>query len=101
VYDGAWYSAFREDLAAYVASTQRYVTGTVRIKLRSGTCAVVGRRSPYSLYQPDLATYGTGDVFAHDAAKGFIQLWGLPLRVQAVAQPRTSIIKPAAKPVPA
>jgi len=101
VYDGAWYSAFREDLAAYVASTQRYVTGTVRVKLRSGTCAVVGRRSPYSLYQPDLATYGAGDVFAHDAAKGFIQLWGLPLRVQAVAQPRTSIIKPAAKPVPA
>jgi len=95
VYDGAWYSAFREDLAAYVGSTQRYVTGTVRVKLQSGACSVVGRQSPYALYQATLATYGDGDLFAHDAAKGFIQLWGLPLRVQAVAQPRASIVKPA------
>jgi len=94
VYDGAWYSAFREDLAAYVASTQRYVTGTVRVKLQSGTCSVVGRTSPYALYQADLATYGAGDLFDHGAAKGFIQLWGLPLRVQAVAQPRSAIVQP-------
>jgi len=99
VYDGAWYSAFREDLAAYVSSTQRFVTGTVRLKLQSGACSVVGRQSPYALYQATLATYGSGDLFAHDAAKGFIQLWGLPLRVQAVAQPRASTIKPASEPV--
>ena len=98
VYDGAWYSAFREDLAAYVISTQRYVTGQVRVRLQSGTCTVVGRRSPYALYRPDLATYGAGDAFAHDAARGFIQLWGLPLRVQALAQPRASTIVKAAEP---
>jgi len=94
IYDGAWYAAFREDLAAYVTSTQRYVTGTVCVKLQAGAGAVVGRRSPYSLYQANLATYGSGDLFAHNAAEGFIQLWGLPLRVQAVAQPR-AIIKEA------
>ncbi len=94
VYDGAWYSAFREDLAAYVASTQRYVSGIIRVKLQSGAASIVGRQSPYALYQTNLATYGEGDVFAHGAAQGFIQLWGLPLRVQAVAQPR-SIIAPA------
>ena len=98
IYDGAWYSAFREDLAAYVASTQRAVTGSVRVKLQGGLCSVVGRTSPYALYRADLATYGAGDLFAHDAARGFIQLWGLPLRVQAVAQPRSTIVKPEPEP---
>ncbi len=86
IYNGQWFSAFHQDLAAYVASTQRYVTGTVRVKLFKGTCQVVGRRSPFSLYSQALATYDTGDAFDHSAAVGFIKIWGLPLQTQARMQ---------------
>lgn len=86
VYNGLWFSALRRDLAAYVASTQEQVTGTVRLKLYKGSCTVVGRRSPVSLYDRDLATYGGGDTFDYKAAEGFITLWGLPLRTQARKQ---------------
>jgi len=86
VYNGLWFSAHHQDLASYVASSQHYVTGTVRVRLFKGTCAAVGRRAERSLYNPGLATYGQGDIFDHKAAVGFIQLWGLPLQVQAEAQ---------------
>jgi argininosuccinate synthase len=86
VYNGLWFTSFREDLAAYVESSQRFVTGTVRIKLFKGSCSVVGRKSPYSLYRHELATYDKGDVFDQSAAVGFIHLWGLPARIQARAQ---------------
>ena len=86
VYNGLWFTAFREDLAAYVESSQRFVTGTVRLKLFKGSCIVVGRKSPYSLYRHDLATYDRGDVFDQSAAVGFIHLWGLPARTQARVQ---------------
>lgn len=86
VYNGLWFSALHQDLAAFVASTQRHVTGTVRVKLFKGHCQVVGRKSPRSLYDIRLATYETGDLFDHQAAVGFIQLWGLPLRTQAQVQ---------------
>jgi len=86
VYNGLWFTAFREDLAAYVESSQRFVTGTVRLKLFKGSCIVVGRKSPYSLYRRDLATYDRGDVFDQSAAVGFIHLWGLPARTQARVQ---------------
>ena len=86
VYNALWYTAHREDLDAYIASTQRYVTGTTRVRLHKGTCTAVGRRSPYSLYQYDLATYGKGDEFDHRAAEGFIDIWGLPVRTQAKIQ---------------
>jgi len=86
VYDGLWFSAHHEDLEAYIASTQRHVTGTVRMKLHKGTATVVGRKSPYSLYDFSLATYDKGDQFDRTAAVGFINIWGLPSRVQAKAQ---------------
>jgi argininosuccinate synthase len=86
VYQGKWFSAHRASLDAYVASTQAVVEGTVRIALHRGTSLVVGRRSRYSLYRPQLATYSSGDEFDHAAARGFITLVGLPLRTQALVQ---------------
>jgi argininosuccinate synthase len=87
IYNGLWFTGLRQDLAAYVESTQRYVTGAIRVKLFKGTCQVVGRKSPYSLYDYSLATYDKGDVFDHSASPGFIHIWGLPVRTQAKAQP--------------
>jgi argininosuccinate synthase len=86
VYNGLWYSAHHRDLAAYVQSTQRYVTGTVRMKLHKGVATVVGRKSPRSLYDFSLATYEKGDQFDSTSAVGFIDIWGLPVRVQSKAQ---------------
>jgi len=89
-YNGLWFSGLRQDLAAYVESSQRYATGTVRVKLHKGTCQVVGRNSPYSLYDFSLATYDKGDVFDQSASPGFIHIWGLPVRTQARVQPKGS-----------
>ncbi|QEQ02027.1 argininosuccinate synthase [Thermosynechococcus sp. CL-1] len=83
VYNGLWYSPLKEALDAFIQQTQQRVTGTVRVKLFKGTARVVGRQSPYSLYTPDLATYGAEDQFDHRAAEGFIYVWGLPTRVWA------------------
>ncbi len=92
IYNGLWFSSFHQDLMRYVQSTQRYVTGTVRVKLFKGKCTVVGRKSPYSLYQHKLATYDVGDQFDQSAAPGFIQIYGLPVRVQSQVQPDTKDI---------
>ena len=90
VYNGLWFSPHRQDLAAYVASTQRWVSGTVRVKLFKGSCTVVGRRSEHSLYSFKLATYDKEDAFDQRAAEGFIKIWGLPIRVHAqVRSPET------------
>jgi len=86
IYSGLWFSQFNRDLSAYILSSQRYVTGTVRVKLYKGHVTIVGRKSPKSLYNLGLATYDKGDRFDHSAAEGFIHLWGLPLRTQAQAQ---------------
>jgi argininosuccinate synthase len=86
IYDGLWFTAQHQDLAAYVESTQRFVSGTVRLKLFKGKCNVVGRKSPLSLYSYGLATYDKGDQFDQSAAAGFIHLWGLPVRTQAQIQ---------------
>ncbi|MCL5960980.1 MAG: argininosuccinate synthase [Chloroflexi bacterium] len=86
VYNGQWFSSLHQDLAVYVASSQRHVTGSVRLRLHKGTCQAVGRRSPYSLYNRSLATYDRGDTFDSDAAEGFISIYGLPLRTQARVQ---------------
>jgi argininosuccinate synthase len=91
IYNGQWYSALHQDLVAYVQSTQRFVSGAVRVKLSRGHCAVVGRKSEHSLYSHSLATYDRGDQFDHNAALGFIKLWGLPLSTQAQAQLLPSI----------
>ncbi len=81
VYDGLWYSSLTEALQAFIKQTQTYVSGNVKVKLFKGTAFVVGRESTYSLYDMDLATYSTGDAFDHEAALGFIKLWGLPTQV--------------------
>jgi argininosuccinate synthase len=86
VYNGLWFTHHREDLDAYVQSTQRYVTGDVRVRLHRGTCMVVGRRAPQALYQHHLATYDRSDQFDHGAAEGFISIYGLPVRTQNQVQ---------------
>jgi len=87
IYNGLWFTGLRQDLAAYVESSQRYVTGIVKVKLYKGNCQIVGRKSPYSLYSFSLATYDKGDVFDQSASPGFIHIWGLPVRTQARVQP--------------
>jgi len=86
IYNGLWFGGLRHNLAAYVNDTQEYVTGVVRLKLHRGNCTVVGRKSPHSLYDVSLATYDKGDTFNQSDSLGFIQLWGLPVRIQARAQ---------------
>ena len=88
VYNGLWFTAHRQDLDAYVSSTQRYVTGDVRLRLHKGACTVVGRSAPQALYQYSLATYDRGDEFDHAAAQGFISIYGLPVRTQNRIQPQ-------------
>jgi argininosuccinate synthase len=92
IYNGLWFSSYHQDLVPYVQSTQQHVTGTVRVKLFKGNCTVVGRKSPYSLYQHKLATYDVGDQFDQSASLGFIHIWGLPVRVQSQVQPDTKQI---------
>jgi argininosuccinate synthase len=82
-YDGLWFSALHRDLRGYVASSQRVVSGDVRIRLDRGSAVLVGRRSPLSLYDKSLATYDRDDAFDHKSAVGFIEIFGLPLRVEA------------------
>ncbi len=86
VYNGLWFTAHRRDLDAYVASTQRRVNGSVRVRLHKGSAVVTGRRSDDALYRHDLATYDAGDAFDHQASVGFISVYGLPVRTQAQVQ---------------
>ncbi len=79
-YYGLWYTPLKEALDAFIDQTQKAVSGSVRLKLHKGTCTVVGRKSPNSLYKKDLATYEEGDTFDQSLAKGFIELWGLPYK---------------------
>src|SRR3989441_3024643 len=88
VYDGLWFSPLRDALYAFVAETQRHVTGDVRLKLFKGSSQVVGRKGPAQLYQHSLATYGKGDAFDQSAAAGFIKLWGMGVRTAAQVQGR-------------
>ena len=85
-YDGLWFSELARSLRAFVGWTQRHVTGEVRIRFAPGAAAVVGRRSPHSLYDLTLASYGGEDTFDHEAAVGFISIWGLPVRTQAAVR---------------
>lgn len=82
-YNGLWFGTLRESLAAFIDTTQEFVTGTIRVKLLKGSVMVVGRKSPYSLYDEGLATYAKGDEFDHKSALGFIYCWGLPNRTAA------------------
>jgi argininosuccinate synthase len=87
VYDGMWYSPLKAALDAFMASTQRYVTGDVRLRFEPpGVMRVVGRRSDRSLYVHALATYDAADRFNHHDAEGFVRLWGLPVATWAERQ---------------
>jgi len=83
VYNGLWYSPARLALDAFMAEANRLTAGTVRVHLAQGRVRIDGVESPHSLYQPALATYSAADQFDHQAAKGFIDLWGLPIRTRA------------------
>ncbi|MEB3174189.1 MAG: argininosuccinate synthase [Cyanobacteriota bacterium] len=83
IYRGLWYSPLKESLDAFILKTQERVTGMVRMKFFKGTAKPAGRQSDYSIYDPDLATYGMEDQFDHKAAEGFIYIWGLPTKVWA------------------
>jgi argininosuccinate synthase len=86
IYEGLWFSPLKTALTAFLEETQQFVTGTVRVKLFKGHAIVEGRKSEYSLYDEKLATYTSDDEFDHTAAVGFIQLWGLPTKVQSIVQ---------------
>ncbi|MBS7531351.1 argininosuccinate synthase [Hazenella sp. IB182353] len=83
IYDGLWHSPLKKAFDQFIDETQKYVTGKVRLKLWKGHCTVTGRMSPYSLYHEALATYSTHDQFDHQAAAGFIELWGLSTKIYA------------------
>jgi len=84
LYNGLWFSPLKESLDAFIEHTQNNVTGKVKVKLFKGSATVVGRQSPYSLYDEALSTYDTGDLFDHSCAKGFIYVWGLPSKVSSL-----------------
>ena len=83
VYNGQWFTPLREALSAFVDKTQEHVTGTVKLKLYKGNMINAGVWSPYSLYSEEIATFGESDYNQADAA-GFINLYGLPIKVQAM-----------------
>jgi argininosuccinate synthase len=81
IYDGLWHTPLMRALDAFVQSTQEHVTGEVRLRLEAGRCDPIGRRSPASLYDHDLATYDAEDSFRHQDSEGFVRLWGLSAEV--------------------
>lgn len=84
VYDGMWYAPLREALSAFVDETQKTVTGTVRLKLYKGNVYSAGTKSPYSMYHEGFVTFGRDEVYNQADAEGFINLYGLPLKVRAL-----------------
>jgi len=84
VYEGKWFTPLREALQAFIESTQEYVTGEVKMKLYKGNIIKAGTTSPYSLYSESLASFTTGELYDHHDAEGFINLFGLSLKVRAL-----------------
>ena len=85
VYDGKWYTPLREALSKMVDSMEETVTGTVRLKLYKGSVSAAGAKSPYSLYNEDIASFGDSrELYSHKDSEGFINLFGLPLKVRAM-----------------
>jgi argininosuccinate synthase len=84
VYEGKWFTPLREAVQAFIESTQEYVTGEVKFKLYKGNIIKAGTTSPYSLYSETLASFTTGELYDHHDAEGFINLFGLPLKVRAM-----------------
>ena len=84
IYEGKWFSPLREALQAFIESTQRYVTGTVKLALYKGNIIKAGTTSPYSMYNESIASFKTGDQYDHHDAAGFITLFGLSTKVRAM-----------------
>ncbi|HOU36118.1 MAG TPA: argininosuccinate synthase [Candidatus Omnitrophota bacterium] len=80
IYYGLWYSQLKHALDGFINVTQQHVTGSIKLKLFKGTCVAVGRKSPYSMYKKELATYGDEDKFDQKLAEGFIKIWGMPYK---------------------
>lgn len=78
IYYGLWYSHLKNALDGFINETQKYVTGSIKVKLFKGNCITVSRKSPHSLYKKELSTYDKGDKFNQKLAEGFIKLWGMP-----------------------
>ena len=91
VYDGVWFAPLREALDAFVDSTQRTVTGTVVMKLYKGNCSPAGAKSPYSLYDQELSTFSRDEIYNQRDAEGFINLFGLPLKVRAMMEQKAGL----------
>jgi argininosuccinate synthase len=103
VYNGQWFTTLRQSLDAFFDATQQYVSGTVRLKLYKGNVIPVGRKSPFSLYREDFATFGQDSVYDQSDAEGFITLFGLPMKVQAMrslvtTQPEGAVPEPLESP---
>jgi argininosuccinate synthase len=101
VYYGKWFTTLRESMQAFIAETQKTVTGWVRVKLYKGKVTVIGRASTESLYREDFATFGQDEVYNQRDAEGFINLFGLPMKVRAMREltesgrTRYAVVKPA------
>ncbi|MCC9021269.1 argininosuccinate synthase [Bacillus nakamurai] len=91
IYNGLWFSPLKDALLAFLKETQKHVTGVVRVKLFKGHAIVEGRKSEFSLYDEKLATYTKDDAFDHHAAIGFIELWGLPTKVNSIVNKKEQI----------
>ena len=90
-YSGEWFTPLMEALIAFVDETQKTVTGTVKLKLYKGNIIPAGAKSPYSLYNESLASFTTGELYNHKDAEGFINLFGLPLKVRALVNKKNNI----------
>ncbi len=91
VYFGQWFSHIKNCLDSFVDKSQEFVTGEVRVKLHRGNCSVVGRKSPYSLYSETLATYTDKDMFDHKASDGFLEIFGLPSKLEGARERKKKI----------
>src|SRR5574344_713401 len=101
VYEGKWFTPLREAVQAFVESTQKYVTGEVKMKLYKGNIIKAGTTSPYSLYSESLASFTTGELYDHHDASGFITLFGLPLKVRALKMQEAAAAAKRTKKAPA
>lgn len=90
IYSGEWFTPLREALQAFIDSTQENVTGSVKLKLYKGNIISAGSQSKYSLYSEELASFTTGELYSHHDAEGFINLFGLPLKVRAMMKQNTN-----------
>lgn len=92
VYNGQWFTPLREALSAFVDETQQFITGSVRFKLYKGNIVLAGIESPFSLYNEEISSFSTGELYDHKDAEGFIKLFGLPLKVRALMKEKNNML---------